>query len=233
MPSARRIGKLVAAALAGAVVVAALARWGGELARLLRDRSGLEAWLRGLGVIAPAAAVVLMALKSIVLVLPGQLVSLAIGWVFGFGVGALCTYLGMMGGSAVAMLLARRFGRPLVARIVPERSLREIDALARRRGGSFFALVFLLPFTPDDMACWALGLTPLPLGRMFVIAAGTRLPAALISAWLGAHAGRLSHQGWIVTGLLIALLLVLYVAARGRIDTVLWRWLRTDGDEPG
>jgi len=231
-PAAARGARLLVSVAVGVLVIAGLARWGADLAALLHDRARLEAWLSGFGPWAPLAAAAFVALKSILFVLPGQLLALANGWLSGFGLGALCTYAGMMGGTGIAMLLSRRFGRPLVQRLIPARGLRRVDDLAQRSGGPFFALVFLLPFTPDDLACWAIGLTPLPLGRMLAIAAVTRLPSALISAWLGAHASRLDRAGWIAAGVVVTLLLVGYVALRERIEAVVWGWLERAGGKP-
>ena len=48
--------------------------------------------------------------------LPGNLLSVMAGYVFGFGTGLLLSLLGLMLGACLAVLIARKFGRPLLER---------------------------------------------------------------------------------------------------------------------
>lgn len=204
--------------------------WGPETWAVLRDEQRLEAWLTRFGPWAPAASVVLGALKPLAPFLPGQALAVANGWLFGFGRGLLVGYAGLLLGSLLVLALARRWGRPLVARFVPAARMTQVDAFVQRRGGPFFFLVFLLPLTPDDLACWALGLSRLPLARMFGLLAVARLPGVVVASWLGAHAGQLSPAGWAALGAGGVAAVLLYVLRRRWLEALVWRWLERAGD---
>ncbi len=222
---ARRIWAPALGGLALLLLAWAGARWGSALWDLLRDRPRLQAWLVDFGAWAPAASIGLGALKPLVPFVPGQALALANGWLFGFWSGALYGLTGTLAGSGLAMMLARRWGRPLVGRLVGPARRARIDELAQRRGGPFFFLLLLLPLTPDDLACWAIGLTRLPLGRTFGLVAAARLPGVAVAAWLGSHAGRLSPAGWAALAAGGAGVIAAYVWQRRRLEAVVWRWL--------
>ncbi len=148
--------------------------------------------------------------------LPGQVLGLVGGYIYGPWLGTLINMIGTLLGSGLAMALARRFGRPLVQRFVSPAWLDRLDELAMRRGAAVFFLIFLLPFLPDDAACFVAGLSPLPLKELFLLVAIGRLPGVFIPNWLGAHAADLSPTQWLA----IALLLVPLVVA-------FWRWQET------
>lgn len=204
--------------LAAVAAAAAVGAWGlwAAAPEILSDRAALLAFLEGQG---PAAPLVLMALQAGQVVLapiPGHLLAVAAGAAFGVWQGTLYTVLGVGAGSALAMALARRAGRPLVARLAPPRTMASIDRWAARRGPWFFGALFLLPFTPDDLACFALGLSSLPIVPMLGLAILARLPGHFVAAWLGATATRLPWASWLVLATLAGLAFAL-----------LWRHRRT------
>ncbi len=139
--------------------------------------------------------------------------AIAAGYLFGAGLGTLLSLAGTTLGSLLAFNLARRLGRPLVERLVPPEWLSRLDTGAQKRGLFFFLVIYLLPFLPDDMACFAAGLTPIPIPALMVAAVLGRLPGLWVSCWLGAHAVSLSRQDWTVViagSALLALTFVLW-----------------------
>lgn len=208
----RRVAPLALIAVA-AVLLLAVGLYCSHLPGLWSDPSSLRAWLLRQGAYAPWAIVLLQVVQVVVAPIPGQAVGLAAGYLFGAGPGTLLSLAGTVLGSLLAFALARRLGRPLVERLVPTEWLSRLDAVAHKRGLFFLLLVYLLPFVPDDMACFAAGLTPIPIPALMVVAVLGRLPGLWVSCWLGAHAVSLSRQGWtlvIAGSALLALAFVLW-----------------------
>jgi uncharacterized membrane protein YdjX (TVP38/TMEM64 family) len=160
-------------------------------------------------------------LQVVLAPIPGHLLGVVSGLAFGLWRGTLYTVLGVGFGSALVLGLARWLGRPAVERLAPDGALRRVDQWAARRGPLFFFLVFLFPFLPDDLACLAVGISPLPLIPMFLLILAARLPGHFAAAWIGATATRLPVLGWILIGLLAVLLLLAY----WRYRRVVERWL--------
>ena len=65
------------------------------------------------------------------------------GLLFGPWLGTLYSMIGLISGSWLAMLLARRFGRPLVERYVEPTLISRLDGLVKKHGSVFVFLIFL------------------------------------------------------------------------------------------
>lgn len=191
------------AALLGVLVIAtaaALAVWREPLWAVLGNPARIREWVEGFGLWGPLVSIALNIVQVLLAPLPGQFIGMANGYLYGAWLGTLYSMAGLMVGTTLAMGLARRFGRPLVERLVDGQKLARWDRLASRRGPLFFFLVFLLPFLPDDLVCFLIGLSPLSLPRMVVLAALGRLPGVFASCWIGAHAARLPWWAWLPLG---------------------------------
>jgi len=226
--ASRRRGDLISWLLGGlllAIVIVPALVWRGELAGLFTDRSWVMALVRDAGAWGPAALMGLTVAQIIAAPIPGQAVNLVAGYAFGFWWGALYSWLATLIGSTAALALARYAGRPLVVRLVSPHALDRLDRYAAGRGLGFFFLVFLIPFLPDDVACFLAGLTPLPLRALIAVVALGRIPGVLTAVWAGSQADRLAGQGWLVAGALIVLGLFVAVRFGRRLQNALLRWL--------
>ena len=121
--------------------------------------------------------------------IPGQLLGLMGGSLFGFWHGLFLTVLGLAIGSAIAMGSSRLLGDTVVRRFVPAPILRRFDHLAGTSGLWSFFLIFLLPFFPDDAICFMAGLTQLPLHRLLLVSTLGRLPGVAVLSFVGAGEG--------------------------------------------
>jgi uncharacterized membrane protein YdjX (TVP38/TMEM64 family) len=185
--------------LAVLVTAASLALWYWHepIWEFFGNRQRLQEWVKGFGPWAPLVSIALNAAQVLLAPIPGQIVGLANGYLYGVWLGTLYSMIGLVLGRAMAMALGRWFGRGLVELLVKREQLEKWDRLAHRRGPLFFFLVFLLPFLPDDLACFLVGLSPLPIPRMVVLSALGGLPGVLVSCWVGASASAWPWWAWI------------------------------------
>jgi len=167
-------------ALGLVALVTVLILWGRPLVRFSADVQQVRRFVASFGIWAPLVFIGLEITQVVLAPMPGGVIDLASGYLFGPGWGTFYSMTGLMGGTIIALYLARRFGRPVVERLVPSHTLDRLDRYARHRGILFFLLLFLMPFTPNDVICFLAGLTPLPLARLVFIAAIGRLPGVLV-----------------------------------------------------
>jgi uncharacterized membrane protein YdjX (TVP38/TMEM64 family) len=193
----------------------------GKLTAAFTDLPRIAAAVRGAGGWGPLLIIGLQTAQVVLAPIPGQVVNLAAGYLFGVWWGTLYSWLGGMLGTIIALVIARFAGRPLVTRLVSPPALARLDRFAEGRGLLFFFLVFLLPFLPDDLACFVAGLTPLPLGALIAVAAVGRLPTIAATVWAGANAGRLPWYGWGIAGILVAIALYMLWRHGERIQEIL------------
>ncbi|MFW5965698.1 MAG: TVP38/TMEM64 family protein [Halodesulfurarchaeum sp.] len=141
----------------------------------------------GYGPLAPLAFIALQVLQIVIAPVPGQVLALAGGYLFGTALGTLYSLLGATIGSAIAFGLSRRFGRPAVERLVHPETLSRFDGFLEDHGRLAVFLVFVLPGLPDDALCFVCGLTPIPLRWLVVLSALGRLPGYALMSFAGSR----------------------------------------------
>jgi uncharacterized membrane protein YdjX (TVP38/TMEM64 family) len=222
-------GRLIAWSVwiaAGILLTAAAWRWIEAGIQLLVDRDRVLAWLGSFGAWAPVVFVGVSALQVVLAPIPGQFIGVAGGYLFGVWRGLLYSLIGTALGAWAAMWLGRRFGRPLVTRLAGEPALARFDRFADRRGPLFFFLIFLLPFVPDDLACYAIGLSPLPILPMLIMAMVVRLPAAVVSALVGDNIAGMRPEALLLGLIGVATAGVLIWKYQEQIEMALMGWIR-------
>jgi len=221
--------------LAAIVVIAAAGAWALRLLApaIFSDRESLLAFLDRQGPRAPLVFIGLQVGQVVLAPIPGHLLAVVSGAIFGPWRGTLYTVAGVGLGSALAMSLARLAGRPLVERLAPRGTMTSINRWAARRGAVFFFLFFMLPFMPDDLACFALGLSSLPILPMLGLVVAARLPGHFAAAWVGATATRLPWALWIAIAALAGLILAIAWRHRQAIEAWMLARIERVGDPGG
>lgn len=156
------------------------------------NAAALEAWLRGFGLWAPVAFVVIYALAT-VLFMPGSVLTLAGGGLFGPVWGTLWNLAGATLGAGLAFLVARYVASDWVARKAGGRLARMIEGV-EAEGWRFVAFVRLVPLFPFNLLNYALGLTRIPFVTYLLTSAVCMLPGAIAYTYLG-YAGREAAAG--------------------------------------
>lgn len=165
-------------ALAAVVALFFVARIGGD------SIPAVVNWLEGLGGWGPFFFVALYAMAT-VLFIPGSLLTLAGGALFGLASGVVYVYLAALLGSSLAFLIARYGARAWVEERLG--SSPRFEALDRAVGQEGLKITFLLrlsPAFPFSFLNYALGLTRVSL-RDYLIASLGMLPATFLFVYSG------------------------------------------------
>ena len=195
------------------VAVVGFAIGGAPLVRFLSDQERVRAWIEGFGVWGPLVLIAMIVVQTVLSISPISLLAIVGAYVFGFWQGVLYAFIGLAIGSALCMILGRRFGRPLVDRLIDPKSMATFDRFTEKRGPIFFFVIFVMPWVPDDLACYAIGLSRLSLKLMIPLAAFGRMPSVIVQCWLVAYAAELPLGiilGVIAGGVLLALVFYRY-----------------------
>jgi len=182
-PTARRRGVLGAVGLVAAVVLASL--FIRQYASFILDAESLRAWLDQFGVFAPVVLVLVQAAQVVVAPIPGQVVALVSGYVFGPVAGSAYSFLGVLLGSAIAFSLTRRLGRPAAERLLHEDILDRFDEFVDSVGLPGLFVFVLIPGLPDDVVCFLGGLTRWRLRTFLTVITVGRLPAYAVTVYAG------------------------------------------------
>jgi uncharacterized membrane protein YdjX (TVP38/TMEM64 family) len=201
------------------------------LAWLNRDQLTTEAvaaWVERSGYWGPAVFVGIYTIAP-ALFLPGSVLTLAGGALFGPFTGALLSLTGATIGATIAFLIARYLTAEWVERRVSGK-LQDIKEGVEREGWRFVAFVRLVPLFPFNLLNYALGLTRLSVSTFTITSFVAMAPGALAYAYLG-DAGREAVSGGpdLVRKGLLALALLAAVAL---LPSLIRRWRRPGKLQP-
>ena len=184
------------------------------VAVVYRDRfdiAALERWIQEAGIWAPLLFMAVYAVAA-VLFLPGTLLTLAGGALFGPVLGTFYNLTGATIGATLAFLIARY----LVSDWVAERTggrLKQLINGVEGEGWRFVAFTRLVPLFPFNLLNYALGLTRIKLSHYLLATYICMLPASIAYSYLG-YAGREAVGGGegLIRKVLLALALLAVVA---------------------
>jgi uncharacterized membrane protein YdjX (TVP38/TMEM64 family) len=222
--SVMNMRKVIIGVLIG-LLLAGLVYWRQPLWELFTNQERVRAWIQNLGPWAPFGAILLVALKVLVAPFPGQIVGTINGFLFGTLMGTFYSMVGMLLGTIIAMNIGRHAGRPVVSWLVGRKTLEKWDRLARSRGLVFFLLVYLLPFTPDDVASYIAGMTPLNLTRLLAWGVIVRLPGMLVGNWFGATAPKFTAWQWALAAVYVFAWIGLTLRYYSQLEAAVTRWI--------
>lgn len=156
------------------------------------------------GPAAPIFFVALQICQVVILPIPGQMIGIVAGYIFGWKLGVAYTMVGLTIGMIIVFTLSRRLGRSFVEKLNGPEAMQDLEALFSSRdgnaGGGFyqksaatlrsnalltFFLFMLLPGLPDNLACFVAGLTKIPVRYLLAAALVGRFPAALALSLFG------------------------------------------------
>jgi uncharacterized membrane protein YdjX (TVP38/TMEM64 family) len=217
-PSIRTFGTRVnLAALSRAALVLAVppAAWLArqplaEMVELIKDREALVAMVQGLGVWGPLALCLTIALQVSFAVLPGHVLMLAGGYLYGFVPGVLITWISTVAASQINFMLARRYGWPLVYRMAPRKLVDRWQGAVRGKGFFFILMTLVLPIFPSDLMCYLAGFSSLTPRRFVLANMLGHLPCAIGMSLVGSGLIVLPPGGWVWAAGLCAAALILW-----------------------
>jgi uncharacterized membrane protein YdjX (TVP38/TMEM64 family) len=162
------------------------------LHRSVLDPSALERALLRFGPLAPIFFVLFYAIAAVLFV-PGSIITVAGGVLFGPLWGTLWNLTGATLGASLAFVTARYVASDWVSRRTGER-LERLMRGVEAEGWRFVAFVRLVPLFPFNLANYAFGLTRIRLGEYVLASFICMAPGALAYTYLG-YAGREAASG--------------------------------------
>jgi uncharacterized membrane protein YdjX (TVP38/TMEM64 family) len=118
--------------------------------------------------------------------LPGGVLSIGGGFLFGLWWGFLLVLIGNLLGAAGAFAIARRIGRRKVEKLLSNnRRLWLLDKAIERHGWKIVVLSQLNPLAPSSLLNYLYGLTRVPIGRCLLWIALGQTPGLFLYAFVG------------------------------------------------
>jgi uncharacterized membrane protein YdjX (TVP38/TMEM64 family) len=215
------------------LIVALVLVFRNELWGLFKYREAVRAWIGGRGAAGPLAYIGLQIVQVVIFVIPGEIVQIAGGYAFGFWLGTLYTLIGITLGSLANFYAGRLLGRPFVESLFAREKIEQVEQVTGSgKGAAGFFLLFVIPGIPKDVLCYVAGFSKLGFASFLAVSMAGRLPGILGSSYMGSAAYSGSYRGAIIVLSAAAVLFVLGLVFKERIQAFVARLLRR-GDGPG
>jgi uncharacterized membrane protein YdjX (TVP38/TMEM64 family) len=148
----------------------------------------LFAWIKALGPWGPVAIAAVYVPASVLFV-PGTLISLGAGFLYGPIIGTAAVSCGSTAGAAAAFVLGRTLFRPWIQDLVGSRAkFVALDRAVAAHGFRVVLLARLSPLFPFNLVNYAFGLTRISFGRFVLASWLGMLPGTLMYVYLGSAA---------------------------------------------
>jgi uncharacterized membrane protein YdjX (TVP38/TMEM64 family) len=152
-------------------------------------------WVANLGFWGPAAFIIIYNLATILFV-PGSLLTLGAGVVFGVFWGSIYVSIGSVIGATFAFLIGRYFARDWVAKkLENHEQFKAIDQAVGQEGWKIVGLTRLSPIFPFNLLNYAFGLTNVSLKDYFLASWIGMLPGTILYVYVGSLIGSLAQLG--------------------------------------
>jgi len=186
-------------------------------------------WIEGLGFAGYVIFAVMYALFT-VLFLPGFILTVGAGAVFGLGPAFVAVSIGSTVGACLAFLLGRFFARGMIeSKVAGNERFAAIDRAVGKQGWKIVFLTRLSPVFPFNLINYAYGLTKVPFWHYALASWIGMMPGTLLYVYVGSLSGDVARAavgegaetgawGWILNGvgLLATLVVTIYVTRIAR-----------------
>ncbi len=152
-------------------------------------------WVDNLGFWGPIAFIIIYNLATI-LFIPGSLLTLGAGVIFGVLWGSIYVSIGSVIGATFAFLIGRYLARDWVAKKLESyEQFKAIDQAVGEEGWKIVGLTRLSPIFPFNLLNYAFGLTNVSLKDYFLASWIGMLPGTILYVYVGSLVGSLAQLG--------------------------------------
>lgn len=142
------------------------------------------------------AAFILIYIVATVLFIPGSLLTLGSGVLFGVVGGSICVSIGSVLGASCAFLIGRYLTRDWVSKqIEGNQKFKAIDLAVAQEGWKIVLLTRLSPIFPFNLLNYAFGVTQVSFKDYFFASWIGMIPGTIMYVYIGSLAGSLAALG--------------------------------------
>ena len=156
-------------------------------------RNALQ-WVDDLGAIAPIAFILIYIVATVAF-LPGSILTLGAGVLFGIIQGSIYVFFGATIGATLAFLVGRYLARGWISKKIAEnQKFKAIDRAVGKEGLKIVLLTRLSPIFPFNLLNYGLGVTGVSL-KDYVLGSVGMIPGTIMYVYIGSLAGSIATIG--------------------------------------
>ncbi len=210
-----------------AVLVILPILWSGRQAifdvlAFVSNREAVTAYLQSYGIWGPALLELLLSGQVVFAVIPGHIIMITGGYLYGFGAGLALNLAGTVVASQIAFVVVRWAGRPLVSANLLDRWNRT----AGQQGFFFFLFLFWFPIVPSNVMNFVAALSTISFWLFLAANFFGRLPGVVLITLIGSHGLELSARQWMMMAVVGG---TLFLAGRYAAEELRQRYFESKG----
>ena len=180
------------------------------ITNLVKNPGKFRTLLLSLGLVSIPVFIGLQAVQVVITAIPGELVQLAGGYVFGTFLGTVYSTAGIILGSVIAFYIARLLGFRLIKNFLSPNDLERLDMLINSPKIEItLFLLFLIPGIPKDILVYLAGFTPIDPWRFFILFTIARFPGLLATSFIGSNIQERDYLPVIIVSIIGCILFVI------------------------
>jgi uncharacterized membrane protein YdjX (TVP38/TMEM64 family) len=142
-------------------------------------------------------------LQTVIAPIPGEVIQVTGGYIYGVPLGLIYTTLGLMIGGIIAFYFTRLIGASFIEKLIKKKKSNWLlDIMNSKKFSVILFVFFIIPGFPKDFLIYVAGLTPIKPLRFFGILFVSRFPWLLASVGIGSNI----HYGNYVSTIIISLI---------------------------
>lgn len=171
-----------------AVMVMLSVKYAPEITNIMRNTDTFRDFILSYGNKGTLVFVGFQIIQILIPVIPGEVVQIAGGYVYGTLIGSINVVIGTIIGTVMAFYASRYIGYPIVKIFVRPAKIEKYKAILNTsKVEMIIFIMMLIPGFPKDMLVYMAGLTPIRSIRFIVISVAARLPGQIGCAFIGAN----------------------------------------------
>ncbi|MBC2579939.1 TVP38/TMEM64 family protein [Clostridium sp. DJ247] len=199
---------------------------------ILRDLDRLKKVILSYGRYSILAFIMLQVIQVIAFFIPGEIVQIAGGYIYGTLVGSLLSIIGITMGSIAGYGISNYYGKPLISKIISKRDMKFFQRILNMGSINYIVfLLYLIPGIPKDVLSYICGVSSISFRNFFVYSTLGRLPGIFISAYFGAKIDSNNTSILIIIAISMTILFILGVFKGEKIIKVIVRDVQTENDK--
>ncbi len=156
--------------------------------------------------------------QVIVAPIPGEVIYMAGGYIYGTILGALYSTVGLLLGAIIAFYFTKFIGFSFVERLFSKEKVEKYgDLINSKKSMGLLFLIFIMPGMPKDFLIYVAGLTPIIPTKFFSVFLVGRVPWLVVSTCIGSNLQYKNYTAALIITLAACIFVVVGFCTRNKI----------------
>lgn len=192
------------------------------ITKLISNPEKFRAFLLSYGNVSVLVFIFFQIFQVVIAFIPGELIQITGGYVYGPFWGTLYSSFGILLGSIIILQVVRILGYSIIKLFVSEQSLQKFNFLMNnKKSEAAMFILFLIPGLPKDILTYIAGITPIKPFKFYLIATIARIPGIFISSFVGANLHLKQYSIVIISSVFAVIILIISALLKDKLINIL------------